>query len=132
MKEIIKNKNSTKSLTSHHSKDIKNEINYLNYYTVDVTYEILSPIIKDMQISSQLIKFIKKHQLSDLIFIKGNNSYSIEWRFYFNYRNIIDFYIKVLDFIETDYFTNIKYFIYKKPSKEFVVNLSIFYIIVIK
>ena len=129
MKEKIKNKSSTKSLASHHSKDIENEINYLNHYTVDIRYEILSPIIKDMQISSQLIKFIKKHQISDLIFIKGNNSYSIESRFYFNYRNIIDFYIKVLDFIETDYFTNIKYFIYKtKPvSKEFVVNLSIFY-----
>ena len=129
MKEKIKKKSSTKSLESNHSKDIEKEINYLNYYTVDVRYEILSPIIKDMQISSQLIKFIKKHQISDLIFIKGNNSYSIESRFYFNYRNIIDFYIKVLDFIETDYFTKIKYFIYKtKPSsKEFIVNLFVFY-----
>ena len=135
MKEKIKNKSSTKSLKSYtsthsnHSKDVENEINYLNYYTLDVRYEILSPIIKDMQISSQLIKFVKKHQLSDLIFIKGNNSYSIESRFYFNYRNIIDFYIKVVDFIETDYFTKIKYFVYKtKPaSKEFVVNLSVFY-----
>ena len=129
MKEKTKNKSSSKSLISNHSKDIENEINYLNYYTIDVRYEILSPIVKDMQISSQLIKFIKKHQISDLIFIKGNNSYSIESRFYFNYRNIIDFYIKVLDFIETDYFTKIKYFIYKtKPSsKEFIVNLSVFY-----
>ena len=77
-------------------------------------------------------KIYKKHQISDLIFIKGNNSYSIESRFYFNYRNIIDFYIKVLDFIETDYFTKVKYYVYKtkqtkQSSKEFIVNLTIFY-----
>ena len=129
MNEKIKIKNSKLNLSKKNSKDIPNEITYLNYYTFDVKYEVLSPIMKDIQISSQLIKFIKKHQLSDLIFIKGNNSYSIESRFYFNYRKIIDFYIKVLDFIETDYFTNIKYYVYKtKPSsKEFIVNLSIFY-----
>ena len=74
-------------------------------------------------------KIYKKHQISDLIFIKGNNSYSIESRFYFNYRNIIDFYIKVLVFIETDYFTEVKYYVYKtkQSSKEFIVNLTIFY-----
>ena len=129
MNEKIKTKSSKASINRINSKEITSEISYLHYYAFDARYELLCPIIKDLQITSQMIKFIKKHQISDLIFIKGNNSYSVDSRFYFNYRNIIDFYIKVLDFIETDYFTKIKYYIYKtKPSsKEFIVNLTIFY-----
>ena len=128
MNEIIKEK-SSKLNNIHISMEMTPETIYINYYNFDVPYEQLCPIIKDIQICSQLIKVIKKHQLSDLIFIKGNNSYSIESRFYFNYRNIIDFYIKVLDFIETDYFTKNTYYIYKtRPaSKEFMVNLALFY-----
>jgi hypothetical protein len=127
MNDIIKEKNS-----KHQINDIIDNtkgITYINYYIINIRYELLLPIIKDIQISSQLIKFIKKHQLSDLIFIRGNNSYTIDSRFYFNYRNIIDFYVKVIDVIQTDYFTKIKYHIYKtKPSsKEFFINLTIFY-----
>ena len=101
---------------------------YSYQYIFDIKYEILSPIIRDLQTVSQLIRFIQNNQLSDLIFILGNNSYSLESRFYFNYRNIIDFYIKVIDFIETDYCFKIKYNIYKtKPiSKNFFVNISLF------
>ena len=103
------------------------EGNYLYHYIFDIKYEILSPIIRDLQTVSQLIRFIQNNQLSDLIFILGNNSYSLESRFYFNYRKIIDFYIKVIDFIETDYCFKIKYNIYKtKPiSKNFFVNISL-------
>jgi len=127
MKEKIKDKKGKSNIKINEQGT--SDVTYINYYTFDIRYEILAPIIKDIQITSQLIKFIKKHQLSDLIFIKGNNSYSIESRFYFNYRNIIDFYIKVLDFIETDYFTKIKYYIYKtRPSsKDFLVNINLFY-----
>ena len=101
---------------------------YLYHYIFDIKYEILSPIIRDLQTVSQLIRFIQNNQLSDLIFILGNNSYSLESRFYFNYRNIIDFYIKVIDFIETDNCFRIKYNIYKtKPiSKNFFVNIYLF------
>jgi len=104
------------------------EGHYSYQYIFDIKYEILSPIIRDLQTVSQLIRFIQNNQLSDLIFILGNNSYSLESRFYFNYRNIIDFYIKVIDFIETDYCFKIKYNIYKtKPiSKNFFVNISLF------
>ena len=120
----VKRKNS-----KNYQNESGTEISYLNYFNLDIQYELLSPIIKDIQKTSQLIKFIKKHQLSDLVFIAGNNTYSIDSRFYFNYRNIIDFYVKVIDFIETDYFTKIKYYIYKtKPSsKEFNVNVTLFY-----
>lgn len=129
MNEMSKDKN-VKNNNNNNKNYLTPEITYINYYTFDIRYELLLPIIKDIQISSQLIKFIKKHQLSDLIFIKGNNSYTIESRFYFNYRNIIDFYVKVIDVIQTDYFTQIKYHIYKtKPSsKEFIANVALFYI----
>jgi hypothetical protein len=81
-----------------------------------------------MQMVSQLIKLIKKHQISDLIFIIGNNSYSIESRFYFNYRYLIDFYLKVIDFVENDYITRVKYYVYKTGpiSKNFYVILSLY------
>ena len=107
--------------------ELKQEGKYFYYHIFDIKYEILAPIIKDIQMVSQLIKLVKNHQLSDLIFIHGNNSYSIESRFYFNYRNIIDFYLKVIDFIETDYLTKMKYYVYKTGpiSKNFYVVLSL-------
>ena len=128
MNENIKNKNG-KSIKNE-NMNLNNETKYINSYNFDIKYEILSPIIKDIQLVSQLIKLVQNHQISDLIFIKGNNSYSIESRFYFKYRNIIDFYVKVLDFIETDYFTHIKYHIYKThpSSNNFIVNLNLFYL----
>jgi len=101
---------------------------YKYNYIFDIKYETLSPIIKDMQMVSQLIKLIETHQISDLIFINGNNSYSIESRFYFNYRYLIDFYFKVIDFIGNDYITRVKYYVYKTGpiSKNFYINLSLY------
>ena len=101
---------------------------YVYNYVFDINYEVISPIIKDFQLVSQLIKYIQNNQISDLIFILGNNTFSIESRFYFNYRNIVDFYLKVEDFNENDYCTKIKYNIYKtKPiSKNFYIILSLF------
>lgn len=110
------------------SNEPNSEGKYKYNYMFDIKYEILSPIIKDMQMVSQLIKLIKKHQISDLIFIIGNNSYSIESRFYFNYRYLIDFYLKVIDFVENDYITRVKYYVYKTGpiSKNFYVILSLY------
>ena len=101
---------------------------YTYNYTFDIKYEVLLPIITDIQMISQLIKQIRNHQLSDLILINGDNSYSIGSRFYFNYRVMIDFYVKVIDFIKKDKYVQIKYNIYKtKPiSKNFFVTLSLF------
>ena len=114
--------------TNEMSDKPNSEEKYKYNYIFDIKYDTLSPIIKDMQMVSQLIKLIKKHQISDLIFINGNNSYSIESRFYFNYRYLIDFYLKVIDFVENDYITSIKYYIYKTGpiSKNFYVVLSLY------
>ena len=96
-------------------------------YNFDIKYEILAPIIKDMQMVSQLIKCKNNQQLSDLIIIYGSNSYTKDSRFYFNYRHIIDFYVKIIEFSETINYTKIKYHIYKTGpiSKKFFVVLSL-------
>ena len=114
--------------TNEMSDKPNSEEKYKYNYIFDIKYDTLSPIIKDMQMVSQLIKLIKKHQISDLIFIIGNNSYSIESRFYFNYRYLIDFYLKVIDFVENDYITRVKYYVYKTGpiSKNFYVILSLY------
>ena len=109
-------------------QDSLNKNKNVYIYNFDIKYELLCPIIKDIQMISQLIKFIQNHQLSDLIFIIGDNSYSVDSRFYFNYRHIIDFYIKVIEVIEREYIIKIKYNIYKTSpiSKNFCVNLTLF------
>jgi hypothetical protein len=114
----------TKIIPDKQSSEEKYKYNYM----FDINYETLSPIIKDFQMISQLIKLVKTNQISDLIFINGNNSYSIESRFYFNYRYLIDFYLKVIDFIENDYITRVKYYIYKTGpiSKNFYIILSLY------
>lgn len=113
---------------TNNQNDVNLHLKYKNIYNFDVKYELLSSIIKDFQLVSQLIKSMENNQMSDLIFIKGNSSYSVESRFYFKYRNIIDFYIKVLDYIETDCI-QIKYLVYKtRPSSNnFVVNINLFH-----
>ena len=126
MNVLIKDKEIHFPLKTENNRNIS-EKRYRYDYIFDFKYEIISPIIKDIQKVSQLISFVKNHQLSDLIFICGNNSYSLDSRFYFNYRNMIDFYLRVIDFMETDCYTKIKYNIYKtKPiSKNFIVNISL-------
>ena len=104
------------------------ETKYTYKYIFDIKYELIAPIIKDLQIVSQLINYIKNDQLSDLILICGENSYSVDSRFYFNYRHIIDFYVKVTEFFENEYFMKINYNIYKTGpiSKKFFANFTLF------
>ena len=106
----------------------KPEKNYIYTYNFDIKYEVIKSIIKDFQKMSQLIKFIKDYQISDLIFIIGDSTCSIDSRFYFNYRKIIDFYSRVLDFQESDNFLKIIYYVYKtKPiNKNFGIVLSLY------
>ena len=106
----------------------KPEKNYIYTYNFDIKYEVIKSIIKDFQKMSQLIKFIKDYQISDLIFITGDSTCSIDSRFYFIYRKIIDFYSRVLDFQESDNFLKIIYYVYKtKPiNKNFGIVLSLY------
>jgi hypothetical protein len=120
-KEIINNQD-------ENNKELSNKYGY--YFNFDIKYSLLSQIFKDIQLVSQLVKSVHNNQLSDIIFIKGNNSYSIDSRFYLNYQKIIEFYIKVLDYVETDNSIQLKYLVYKTvpKSKSFIVNLVLFYI----
>ena len=104
------------------------EAKYSKYFNIDINYKLFSKIIKDAQLISQLIKCVNNSQISDVIFIKGNNSYSVDSRFYLNYRRFVDFYVKVMDFTEDDMSTQIKYFVYKTSpiSKNFKFNISLY------
>ena len=94
----------------------KTQQKYIYTHNFDIKFKTLLPVFKDIQMMSQLIQSIKTHQISDLIFISGNSSSIIDSRFYFNYRKIIDFYIRVSNIEENDNFLKIKYHIYKtKP-----------------
>lgn len=123
MKENIETE---KMIDKNESKN-DSEAKYSKYFNIDINYKLFSKIIKDVQLISQLIKCVNNSQLSDVIFIKGNNSYSVDSRFYLNYRRFVDFYVKVMDFTEDDMSTHIKYFVYKTApiSKNFNFNISL-------
>ena len=124
MKENIETE---KMIDKNESKN-DSESKYSKYFNIDINYKLFSKIIKDVQLISQLIKCVNNSQISDVIFIKGNNSYSVDSRFYLNYRRFADFYVKVMDFTEDDMSTQIKYFIYKTApiSKNFKFNISLY------
>ena len=124
MKENIE----TEKMNDKSENKINSEAKYSKYFNIDINYIIFSKIIKDVQLILQLIKCVKNSQISDAIFINGNNSYSVDSRFYLNYRKFFDFYVKVMDFIEDDMLTQIKYFVYKTApiSKNFNFNISLY------
>ena len=108
--------------------EIKNtEKKYVYVQDIQIKYEILNPIMKNLQMFFQLVKLIKNYQYSDLIFIIGNSTSSVNSRFYFNYRKIIDFYFLVLYSKENENSLEIKYHIYKsKPNiMNFIISLSL-------
>ena len=92
----------------------------------EVQYEVLSPIMKDLQMMSQLIKLFRNYQFSDIIFIIGSSTCSVNSRFYFNYRKIEDFYFLVLGCEENENSLKITYHIYKtKPTRlNFFIDIS--------
>ena len=127
MNAITSPKFEEKKTNTENTDTSKTPQKYIYNYNFELKYDILLPIIKDIQMLSQLIQYIKKYQMSDLIFISGNSTYMIDSRFYFNYRKMIDFYIKVTNYEEKENILKIKYHIYKtKPiSKNFFIELSL-------
>ena len=93
----------------------------------EINFEILIPLMKDLQMMSQLIKLIKNYQFSDLIFITGNSTCEVNSRFYFNYRKMVDFYFLVLDSEENENSLKITYHVYKtKPiCLNFFIDISL-------
>ena len=89
----------------------KTDNKYCYHYNFDIKYETLNTIIKDIQLLSQLIQLIKSYQFSDLIFITGESTCSVDSIFYFNYRKMIDFYLRVLSFEESESSVKIKLFL---------------------
>lgn len=127
MEPILDEKQVKSNINSESIKQSE-ERKYIYHYNFDIKYEILCPIIKDIQLETQLIKFFKNYQYSDLIFITGNSTSSINSRFFFNYRKMVDFYFQVTFFEEMDDSLKIVYHIYKtKPiNANFDLALSLF------
>ena len=103
------------------------EKKYVYVQDVQINYEILNPLMKNLQMFIQLVKLIKHYEYNDLIFIFGNSTCSVNSRFYFNYRKIIDLYFLVLYFEENENSLKIKYNIYKsKPNLiNFIIDFSL-------
>ena len=103
------------------------EKKYVYIQDVQIKYEILNPLMKNLQMFIQLVKLIKHYEYNDLIFIFGNSTCSVNSRFYFNYRKIIDLYFLVLYFEENENSLEIKYNIYKsKPNLiNFIIDFSL-------
>ena len=103
------------------------EKKYVYVQDVQIKYEILNPLMKNLQMFIQLVKLIKHYEYNDLIFIFGNSTCSVNSRFYFNYRKIIDLYFLVLYFEENENSLEIKYNIYKsKPNLiNFIIDFSL-------
>ena len=103
------------------------EKKYVYVQDVQINYEILNPLMKNLQMFIQLVKLIKHYEYNDLIFIFGNSTCSVNSRFYFNYRKIIDLYFLVLYFEENENSLEIKYNIYKsKPNLiNFIIDFSL-------
>ena len=103
------------------------EKKYVYAQDVQIKYEILNPLMKNLQMFIQLVKLIKHYEYNDLIFIFGNSTCSVNSRFYFNYRKIIDLYFLVLYFEENENSLKIKYNIYKsKPNLiNFIIDFSL-------
>ena len=114
----IMNLDTIEEKKSNIDMEIKNtQKNYIYFQDIQIKYEILNPIMKNLQMFFQLVKLIKNYQYSDLIFIIGNSTSSVNSRFCFNYRKIIDFYFLVLYSKEDDNSLKIKYHVYKsKPN----------------
>ena len=124
----IMNLDTIEEKKSNIDMEIKNtQKNYIYFQDIQIKYEILNPIMKNLQMFFQLVKLIKNYQYSDLIFIIGNSTSSVNSRFYFNYRKIIDFYFLVLYSKENENSLEIKYHIYKsKPNiMNFIISLSL-------
>ena len=67
--------NNEKEIKININKNINRdtETKFYKSYDFDIKYQLLSQIMKDIQLASQLIKSAKNSITSDIIFIKGNN-----------------------------------------------------------
>ena len=99
------------------SHEKEKTIKIINRFTFNHPFEIMSPIIRNIQTIGNLMNFIQSKIISDPIILKNKTNFEENTWFFFRYKKFIDIYMKIDEVIETDYFLKINYNIYKTSPK---------------
>ena len=99
------------------SKEKEKTIKILNRFTFNNPFEIMGPIIRNIQTIGNLMNFIESKIISDPIILKGETTFEENTWFFFRYKKFMDIYMKIDEVIESDYYLSINYNIYKTSPK---------------
>ena len=99
------------------SKENENLIKIMSRYTFNYPFEIMLPLIRNIQTVGNLMNFIQKKIISDPIILKGETSFEENTWFFIRYKQFIDIYMKIEEVIESEYFLRINYYLYKTSPK---------------
>ena len=99
-------------------------VELINHYLFPVSFDKLSPLINDFQNIGNLLNILQKNIFSEPVMIKGTNLFSINNFFFFTYKNL-NIYMNVEENIQTEYFSSIKFNIYKTQPETFGFKLGI-------
>ena len=109
---------------NNNNNNSKEFIQLINRYSFPVSFDNLSPLINDFQNLGNLLNTLQKNIFSEPVMIKGTNLFSINNFFFFTYKNL-NIYMNVEENIQTDYFSSIKFNIYKTQPETFNFKLGI-------
>jgi hypothetical protein len=109
---------------NNNNNNSKEFIELINRYSFPVSFDYLSPLINDFQNIGNLLNILQKNIFSEPVMIKGTNLFSINNFFFFTYKNL-NIYMNVEENIQTDYFSSIKFNIYKTQPETFNFKLGI-------
>ena len=109
---------------NNNNNNSKEFIELINRYSFPVSFDNLSPLINDFQNLGNLLNTLQKNIFSEPVMIKGTNLFSINNFFFFTYKNL-NIYMNVEENIQTDYFSSIKFNIYKTQPETFNFKLGI-------
>ena len=100
-------------------------VQLINCYKFPVSFENLSPLINNFENVGNLLSYLQKNFFSEPVMIKGSNLFSINNFYFFIYKKFLNIYMNVEENIQTEYFTSIKFNIYKTQPETFGFKLGI-------
>ena len=98
-------------------KEYENLIKIMTRYTFNYPFEIMWPLIRNIQTLGNLMSFIQKKIISDAIILKVETSFEENTWFFIRYKQFINVYMKIEEVIEPKYFLRINYYLYKTSPK---------------
>ena len=117
----LNNNNNNNNINNNKSNEY---VELINRYLFPVSFDKLSPLINDFQNIGNLLNILQKNIFSEPVMIKGTNLFSINNFFFFTYKNL-NIYMNVEENIQTEYFSSIKFNIYKTQPETFGFKLGI-------